>query len=195
MTTILLIRHAEKPEGQSQGVNDRGENDPDSLTPRGWQRAGALASFFGSAGLAVPDRIYVSARGKKKVAPGVKIGSKSNRPLETVTPLAAKLNKSPIETFAKGEEENLAEEMAKLDGVTLICWQHEGIPQIAKLILGTEVGVPDPWPGDRYDVVWSLTRTGLAKPWAFRQICQCLLAGDGRDPIADPGEHWPSAAP
>ena len=184
MTTILLIRHAEKPDGQSQGVNERGENDPDSLIPRGWQRAGALTSFFGSAGLPVPDRIYVSAPGKKKIARGVKIGSKSKRPLETVTPLAAKLHKAPIETFAKGEEENLAHAVVELDGVTLICWQHEAIPQIAKLILGTGVDVPDPWPGDRYDVVWSFTRTDLAEPWAFRQICQCLLAGDGRDPIA-----------
>jgi hypothetical protein len=35
-----------------------------SLIPRGWQRAGALASFFASAAVPAPDQIYVSAPGK-----------------------------------------------------------------------------------------------------------------------------------
>lgn len=187
MTRILLIRHAEKPDGQSQGINERGGSDSESLIPRGWQRAGALASFFGSAALPAPDRIYVSSPGKEKLAPHVKIGSDSNRPLETVTPLATKLNMAPIEAFAKGEEEQLVQAIAKLQGVTLVCWQHEAIPQIAKLILGAVTGIPDAWPADRYDVVWSLTRSGGARSWKFDQICQCLLAGDRRHPIAPAG--------
>lgn len=73
MTTILLIRHAEKPDGQNQGVTEQGGNDPDSLIPRGWQRAGALASFFGSVAVPAPDQIYVSAPGKEKVAPHVEL--------------------------------------------------------------------------------------------------------------------------
>ena len=39
---ILLIRHAEKPDGQDGGVNVDGACDEKSLTVRGWQRAGAL---------------------------------------------------------------------------------------------------------------------------------------------------------
>jgi broad specificity phosphatase PhoE len=44
---IMFIRHAEKPvDGGDDGVTPKGHADPESLTPRGWQRAGALARFF-----------------------------------------------------------------------------------------------------------------------------------------------------
>jgi hypothetical protein len=48
--TVLLIRHAEKPLGDSPpfGVTEQGVVDRESLTPRGWQRAGALVGFFGT---------------------------------------------------------------------------------------------------------------------------------------------------
>jgi len=184
MTTILLIRHAEKPDGQNQGVNVLGVNDPESLIPQGWQRAGALAVFFGvQSGLPVPDQIYVAAPDKEKVAPHVKLGSKSNRPLETVTPLAAKLKKEPIQTFSKGDEEDLVDAIVRLDGTTLVCWQHESIPQIAELIIGSSAGIPAPWPGDRFDVIWRFTRADTGAPWTFEQECQHLLSGDGQAPI------------
>ena len=183
--TIFLIRHAEKPEGQIQGVNEQGSNDPESIIPRGWQRAGALAAFFVSKdGLPAPDQIYVSAAGKEKVAPHVKVGTRSTRPLETVTPLAAKLNLVPDETFTKGDEAALVDAIVKLEGTTLVCWQHESIPQIAQLIMGTQVGIPETWPGDRFDVVWIFSCPEAGQPWTFGQACQRLLAGDGSDPIS-----------
>jgi broad specificity phosphatase PhoE len=185
MSTIFVIRHAEKPDGSCQGIDQSGSSDQESLIPRGWQRAGALAVFFGSKdGLHAPDQIYAAASGKKKVAPSVKAGSKSNRPVETVTPLASKLKKVPTETYTIGDEASLVDEIVKLDGATLICWQHEAIPEIAKLIMGTGAGIPDPWPGTRFDVVWCFSRAGAGKPWSFDQVCQCLLAGDGPNPIA-----------
>ena len=185
MTTILLIRHAEKPDGEYQGVNELGVNDAESLIPQGWQRAGALVVFFaGQSGLPIPDQIYVSAPDKEKVAPHVKIGSKSNRPIETVTPLAAKLNKTPIQTFSKGDEADLVDAIVKLDGTSLVCWQHESIPQIAELIMGSSAGIPSPWPPGRFDVVWTFTRDDAGKPWIFGQVCQRLLSGDGLNPIA-----------
>ena len=184
MSMIFIIRHAAKPNGSYLGVNGFGANDPESLTPLGWQRAGALAVFFGSKdGLPAPDQIYAAASGKKQVAPGVNAGSKSNRPTETVNPLASKLKKGPIETYALGEEARLVEEIVKLDGATLISWQHEAIPEIAKLILGTAAGIPDTWPGDRFDVVWCFSRADADKPRSFEQVCQCLLAGDAEVPI------------
>jgi broad specificity phosphatase PhoE len=43
----MFIRHGEKPQpGGDAGVNANGTIDDESLTPRGWQRAGALARFF-----------------------------------------------------------------------------------------------------------------------------------------------------
>jgi hypothetical protein len=51
--TILLIRHAEKPEDPATpelgpGLNEQGAADPHSLVIRGWQRAGTWAALFGS---------------------------------------------------------------------------------------------------------------------------------------------------
>ncbi len=173
MSTIYVIRHGEKPDGVCQGVDITGAADPESLIPRGWQRAGALASYFGPKGEPpAPDRIYGSA------------ARKSKRPVETVTPLARKLKINPIETYTKGDEAGLVAEIAGLDGITLVCWQHEAIPGIAKLITAMTAGIPDPWPGDRFDVVWRFTRAGKGKPWTFDQVCQGLLAGDGTKPIA-----------
>jgi len=183
MSTIFIIRHAEKPNGQ-QGVTAEGANDPESLTPQGWQRAGALAVFFGSSdGLPAPSNIYASATGKQKIAPHQKIGSNSSRPIETVTPLASKLSIVPNQTFALGDEANLVNEIVKLDGTVLVCWQHEAIPQIATLIVGDGQQIPDPWPSGRFDVVWRFTRSQKEDPWVFSQVCQRLLAGDGSQPI------------
>jgi broad specificity phosphatase PhoE len=178
MTTILIIRHAEKPDGINQGVTEKGTSDSESLIPRGWQRAGAWVSFFSSGGLFKPDRIFVAAMGKTKIAPGEKVGSRSVRPLETVTPLAAKLGLTPDQKYSKGEEPDLTKAITNLDGLTLICWQHEAIPQIASLIKGSNNLIPDPWDSTRFDVVWRLTRGDQTEPWVFDQVCPCLLAGD-----------------
>ena len=176
--TIFLIRHAEKPDDEHQGVNEFGVSDPESLTTRGWQRAGALAVFLaGANGSLTPDQIYASSPDKEKVAPHVKTGSKSSRPLETVTALAEKLNKIPNQAFGKGGEQNLVDAIAKLEGTTLICWQHEAIPLIAELIMGSNDGIPDPWPADRFDVIWSFTKADAGAPWAFKQVCQRFLSG------------------
>ena len=187
MSTIFLIRHAEKPDRTNRGITVSGEHDDEALIVRGWQRAGALAVFFASKScVPTPDRIYVSAPGKEKVAPGVKVGSDSARPLLTVSPLAANLGLTPLETFAKGQEAALAKELVGLQGTTLVCWQHEAIPGIAKAILGTASGVPDRWPSKRFDVVWQLSRGPGGSPgnsWAFDQICPQLLAGDVAAPI------------
>src|SRR5579871_170729 len=102
MKTIYVIRHAEKPDDADAGIDVDGTEDKESLIVQGWQRAGALAVFFGSKeGLPAPNQIYASAaeKHKEKDASAVekhkndgKVGSKSKRPTETVTPLAAKLH-------------------------------------------------------------------------------------------------------
>ena len=46
-TTIMLVRHAEKPTTPPpKGVDENGADDKNSLIVRGWQRAGALTPFF-----------------------------------------------------------------------------------------------------------------------------------------------------
>jgi len=129
---IMLIRHAEKPHGSDQGVTDKGEPDPESLIVRGWQRAGALVALFDPAegalqntNLAVPTVIYASNPVTSSDASGdkagkKKIGSKSERPLETITPLAKRLNLSPDLSFVEGQEHDLATAVLKASGVVLI---------------------------------------------------------------------------
>ena len=192
MKTIFVIRHAEKPDDADAGIDVDGTEDKESLIVPGWQRAGALAVFFGSKeGLPAPNQIYASAAEKHKEEasavekhkdPSDKVGSKSKRPTETVTPLAAKLNQSINGSFTVGQESGLVQAVTALDGITLVCWQHEAIPKIASLILGTSQGVPSPWPGDRFDVVWRFTSSG-SDGWAFDQVCQEVLAGDSDKPI------------
>jgi broad specificity phosphatase PhoE len=183
MSTIYLIRHAEKPDGANDGVTAAGAYNKKSLIVRGWQRAGALAVFFGpQGGVPSPDRIYASASGKIKLAPGVKVGSDSERPVLTVTPLAARLGMTPLATFTKGQESALAREVVALQQTTLVCWQHEAIPAIAKLILGAAASVPDSWPADRFDVVWRCVRSDGGS-WTFDQLCPQLLFGDRATPI------------
>lgn len=90
---IMFIRHAEKPDEGKDGVAADGSLDAESLTVRGWQRAGALIAFFCAQPKMRPDAIFAS---------GIGHGSKGKRPAETVTPLAAKLNENrPVAFHAK----------------------------------------------------------------------------------------------
>jgi hypothetical protein len=185
MRTIFVIRHAEKPVGTTKGIDEHGHADKDSLIVHGWQRAGALAEFFGSKqGLPAPDRIFASAAGKKS-ARAAKTGSKSKRPMQTVTPLAAKLGQRIDRKYAKSEEAALVKAVTARDGKTLVCWQHEAIPKIAGLILGSLKGVPERWPSRRFDVVWRFT-SSRSGAWTFDQVCQLVLAGDSAKPIKSP---------
>src|SRR5262245_22154551 len=105
MSVILVIRHAEKPDGTNAGIDRKGIPDEESLIVRGWERAGALPGLFGpSARLPNPDQIYASAAGKHMTADG-KIGSKSKRPKETVSVVGAKLQVPSDDTLTKGQEQ------------------------------------------------------------------------------------------
>ena len=178
---VIVIRHAEKPTARPKrhGVREDGTPDKESLTVRGWQHAGSLAAIFAAAGahpdkasLGQPTHIFAAGVGKKRVkgADGktVTVGSHSQRPLQTVTEMAARLGLEPDTTHTRGEEAALAADAVSRDGTVLICWQHEDIPAIGRAIAGADAGVPDTWPGDRYDLVWVFDRKG--RRWAFRQL-------------------------
>jgi hypothetical protein len=184
--TVLLIRHAEKPEPPwGTGVDQDGRPDEKSLAPRGWQRAGAWAELFvpslGAApGLPRPTRIFASAHVEGLDGNG---GGKSRRPEETVAPLADKLGLEVDLTFTKGQERDLAAALAAEDGVALVCWQHEAIPEIARALAPDADGITKGWPKSCYNVIFRLRRPDGASAWSFDQIAPVMLKWDMPGPI------------
>ena len=177
--TIYLIRHAEKPlgAGPPHGVDIDGNQDPESLTPRGWQRAGAIVSLFGggpagssadAAPFPPPTHLFASLVGA---------GSSSRRPRQTLDPLAERLGLEVDTRFLKPQIAELAAAAVATDGVVLIAWEHHLIPALTSAILGSASGLPTIWPDDRYDMVWIVD----VATRAFRQVPQLLLAGDRPD--------------
>jgi len=179
---VMLIRHAEKPIGGGPpfGVTDAGVVDPESLTPRGWQRAGALVRWFGGqagrtgSGLPVPTHLFAS-----RVGPG----SSSRRPQQTLLPLAESLGLTVHATIPKPEVARLANAILAIDGVVLVSWEHRLIPSLAATLTGRPSLMPSVWPDDRFDVVWVLERAVAGDPFRFRQVLQRVLAGDSDRPI------------
>jgi len=177
---IMFIRHAEKPgvppSAEDEGVQVNGEIDKESLTVRGWQRAGALAKFFSANAELRPDVIFAS-----KVAEG----SKSRRPQETVTPLAELLGYGKgsglVCKHAKDDVDALMDDATKREGKVLVSWEHHRIVDLVGKLPHAPQS-PQAWPDDRFDVVWIFDRAGPG--WRFSQMPQLLLAGDNPDPIA-----------
>lgn len=187
--TILIIRHAEKPEPKgAAGVDANCVLAKRSLTPRGWQRAGAWTLLFAPAlgqatALPTPTAIFASAPASRVDIDAGGGGSKSRRPLETVTPLAAKLGMNVHLDFARGDEPKLAAALSTMAGVTLACWQHEDIVAISKALAPQARGIPATWPGDRFNVVFRFERPDAASAWAFKQVVPVMLDGDSAAPI------------
>jgi hypothetical protein len=192
---IYIIRHGEKPAdpppagpgqtpappGPPFGVDDQGAQDAHSLLPRGWQRSGALAVLFDpalgalQAGLHVPAALLSPSYGDLgKTA--------AHRTYQTIQGLSGRLGVQIASDFAEGQEPELAASVVSTcSGVVLICWEHERIPALASslpAIPGTVI--PQQWPGDRFDVIWTFTLIPGSIPaqYVFGQIPQQLLPGD-----------------
>jgi hypothetical protein len=101
--SILIVRHAEKP-GESwpgPGLSSGGAADNKSLVIRGWQRSGSWCALLGgdltSDDFPRPDAIYAAE-------PTATTGDDpSQRPFETISPLAARLTLAPVLTYALGQ--------------------------------------------------------------------------------------------
>lgn len=176
----MLVRHAEKPTGSGGpfGVTAHGLPDEESLTIRGWARAGALAALFAPvdgkvrAGLEVPRALFASDAHRKKG---------SRRPAQTIAELADRLGLTVDTSYQKGDVARLVAAVRTAE-VSLISWQHEEIPAIVAGLGTVHPPAPATWPEDRYDVVWVLRSTDGSN-WEFSQVPQQLLAGDGAEPI------------
>jgi len=192
---IYIIRHGEKPAdpppvaagqnppmpGPPFGVDFQGNQDAHSLLPRGWQRSGALAALFDpatgpiQAGLQTPAALLSPSYGDPDK-------TTNHRTYQTIEALSDRLGLAIVSAYAEGGEPALASNVvSQYSGVVLICWEHDHIPSLASS-LPTVAGtvIPQPWPGDRFDVIWTFTLApgGASALYTFGQIPQQLLSGD-----------------
>ncbi len=159
--------HAEKP-------GDPGADNPidgPNLSTRGYERAGALAPYV-PAQLGRPDFLFAA-----------QATANSNRPVETITPLAKAIgveinSKHADKDYGKVASDILSD--AKCAGkLVLICWRHGKIQDLATA-LGAKQPVPK-WPGTVFDRVWPITYPtdgSAAKNLPLQDHAQRLLYGD-----------------
>lgn len=135
---IILMRHADKTDDP---------NDED-LSDAGWERAKRLATYIPET-FGKPDVIIATAASKH-----------SDRPKDTVKPLAEALGLQVQDYFKNKEFADLVDEIfndpdykAK---TVVICWHHGKLPAIAALLGAPAGSYPDPWPDDAYNLILDL---------------------------------------
>jgi broad specificity phosphatase PhoE len=163
---ILIIRHGEKPGDPS---TDSAGESPD-LSTQGYERAASLA-------------VYVPATfGKPDVLFATQTSKNSNRPVETITPLAAALGLAIDHRYADDDYPALAAELfaePKYAGkCVLICWHHGNIPALASALGG--VPPTTHWKGHVFDRVWKIDypASGATTGLPVVDIPQMLMYGD-----------------
>jgi len=182
---IFILRHGEKPPAPAAtprppfGVDADGNPNPHSLTPRGWQRCGALGLLFAPgagpvrAGLSRPDRL---------LCPDYGADTPAHRTYQTLLAVSACTGVAIESPYAENNEPDLARAVVNgHQGTALICWEHKRIPRIAAALpVVAGAGVPTDWP-ERFDLIWSFTlSSGDGDPplYAFNIIPELVLDGD-----------------
>jgi hypothetical protein len=178
---IYVVRHGERPPepaGPPFGVDVDGNRNQNSLSPRGWQRSGALTVLFSPSiasrvGLRTPAALYATAYGDAAV-------TKTHRPYQTILGLARRLD-IPIQSpDLLGQEGPFADAVLSSGAeVVLVCYEHVRIPAlVAGFPTVDGSAIPSMWPDDRFDVIWTLTLEPVAGRYVFGQVPQQLLDGD-----------------
>ncbi len=173
----MFVRHGEKPadDDSIRGVSAAGSHDSNELAVRGWQRAGALVRFFAPPdghfshpALAQPTALFACAPADH---------CQSVRSQHTISTLAEYLKKTLNSSYAKGQEQAVAKAAVASDGVVLIAWEHDMIPDIANSVVGNQTTCPQKWHDSRFDLVWVLDANGHSG-WKFTEVAQMVLPGD-----------------
>jgi hypothetical protein len=156
---VILLRHAEKPAAG------------DGLSPKGQQRAAALAPYFLQTEelMTHGEPIAVYAQQPSDSRP-------SRRSVETVKPLARALaikvrqyRHSECAKMVKSIREN-----RKYEGKTVvICFEHDALPEIAAAL---GVSNSPKWPGHAFDRIWIITFNHGKS--TLRDLPQKLMYGD-----------------
>lgn len=132
---ILLMRHADKPD----------DPEDSDLSQAGMQRAEHLATYIPQT-FGKPDYIIATAHSKH-----------SNRPTETVQPLASALGIEIQNDIKDDDFEELVNEIysdpAYHGKTVVISWHHGKLPAIAAMLGAPAGSYPDPWPDDTYNII------------------------------------------
>jgi hypothetical protein len=173
---IVLMRHAEKPEGEQHGVDERGHEDAQALSVRGWQRAGALVRWlvplYRPAPFGLPAGLWAAASTP---------AHPSHRPALTLAPLARLLSEPVRLDLDPHDLEAAAATLLAQPGTQVVSWRHDDLPALA-VAIARRVGVntasvPAQWPADCFDQAWVFERQP-APPWLLGSVAQQLLDGD-----------------
>ncbi len=176
---VIIIRHGEKPVGVPDSApEDPSPKDNGQLSPKGRARAEKLVNYF----LTNPNvtkfgpPTFIFPMAQKKAGSSV-------RAIQTVTPLARKLNIPLNLDYTRDQYEKMVAQIMddpRIDGkVVLICWEHSVIPDIVKAFGYKDA--PNKWNGQVYDRTWVLD-FGNKKPKRFYDVPQNLLPGDSSEP-------------
>jgi len=160
---VFIIRHAEKP------MDDKDPN----LAPQGYKRASALPALF----LPTPGSSNLPRFPRPNVLFASDPSKHSNRPIETITPLAAALHQTIHHDYTDLEFSALANHVlsGKYAGkVVLICWHHGEIPHLAKALGATDA--PKKWDDTVFDQIWMLE--WIDGKVQFSTLPEHLLLGD-----------------
>jgi hypothetical protein len=164
-TTVLIIRHAEKPQEGS------------GLTPEGEARAEAYVKYF--------QRFSVNG---ESVRPDTLIAaadsSESQRPRLTLEPLGKALGLSIDERFSDKQAKELAKALrsSQHGRYVLICWHHGDIPKLIRELDGNsaELLPKDKWPSNVFGwvVLLRYDHEGRLIPDASQVIHEHLMPDD-----------------
>jgi hypothetical protein len=162
-TTILIIRHGEKPE---EGVE---------LAPAGQRRAQAYVKYFADFKLdGSPlhlSHIFATKDSKS-----------SHRETLTIAPLAKALGLSADARFKNAAVDDLASAIKSEDDGTqiLICWHHGRIPDLITALGGDPKSLlhADKWPSDHFDWVVELQYDGNGRLIRQNLLHEHLMPGD-----------------
>ena len=152
----MIIRHGEKP----------ADKNAIDLAPRGRQRAQALATFFATSPDLKPDVLVATS------------AASSQRPIQTLTPLARRMGLELHHAYAGEQYRQLAKRLLigreYAGQIVLICWRHTTLPFLASS-LGA-VAAPREWDKHVFDRIWRIDYVAGAA--TFRDLPQRLLPGD-----------------
>ena len=153
--TILVKRHAEK------------SSDPldPHLTEAGRARVQRLVDYIPKRFGSQPKFLFAAAASKH-----------SQRPIETLEPLGAQYHLKIDSTYADQDYGALAHHLRHLDDLndvlTVVCWHHGNIPNLANALRAAAGDYPDPWKRDVFNLILKLDLTKKDEVPTIERISQ-----------------------